>query len=101
MEKQNAPSRLHIFVCVNDRKNERPSCADNESVEIHARLKAIAKEKEWANEKVRVSKCGCLGLCGQGPNIVIYPRGIHFSKVSLDDLPEIESAIERSISEAD
>jgi (2Fe-2S) ferredoxin len=94
MEKQSAPSWIHVFVCVNDRNQERPSCADKDAVEIHARLKDLTKAKGWANGKVRVSKCGCLGLCGQGPNVLIHPEKIHFSKVTLDDIPEIEAAIE-------
>lgn len=98
MKKQNMPDWVHVFVCVNDRQGENPSCADNDAVEIHARLKAISKSRGWANRAVRVSKSGCLGLCAKGPNVVLYPAGIHFSQVTLNDLPEIEAAIAQTVS---
>ena len=101
MQQQTAPDWIHVFVCINDRKGEKPSCADHEAVEIAARLKAITKERGWANRSVRVSKSGCLGLCAKGPNVVIHPPGIHFSGVTLEDVSEIEEALARLVAERD
>lgn len=39
--------------------------------------------------KVRVSKSGCLGRCGVGPCIVIYPEGVWYTYTSFDDIDEI------------
>ncbi len=97
MKQQQTPDWIHVFVCVNDRQKESPSCADKDAVSIHAELKAISKRRGWANKSVRVSKSGCLGLCAHGPNVVLYPSRIHFSHVTLADLPEIEAAIAEAI----
>ena len=99
MKMQAAPRWVHVFVCVNDRRGEKPSCADKEAVAIHARLKAISKERGWAGKAVRVSKSGCLGLCAHGPNVLIHPQGLHFSEVTPDDLPAIEEIIAQAVSE--
>ncbi len=98
MEKQNAPDWIHVFVCTNDRNHERPSCADKDAADIHATLKARMKARGWSGEKVRVSKAGCLGLCGQGPNVLVHPEKIHFSRVTLEDIPAIEAELEALLS---
>ena len=100
MKTQAAPVWVHVFVCVNDRQGERGSCADKDAVEIHAGLKAIAKARGWSGKSVRVSKSGCLGLCAHGPNVLIHPKGIHFSEVALDDLPAIEETVAKLVSES-
>ena len=101
MKTQAAPRWVHVFVCVNDRHGERGSCADKDAVEIHARLKAIVKARGWAGKTVRVSKSGCLGLCSHGPNVLIHPQGIHFSEVTLGDLPTIEETLAKFVSASD
>jgi (2Fe-2S) ferredoxin len=101
MKKQPVPDWVHVFVCVNDRHKEKPSCADKDAVEIYARLKAAVKASGRAGRSVRVSKSGCLGLCAAGPNVVLYPEKIHFAHVTLDDLPEIEAAVEQAAAEHD
>ena len=97
MKQQQTPDWIHVFVCVNDRQGERASCADKDAVNIHAELKAMSKRRGWSGRTVRVSKSGCLGLCAQGPNVVLYPSKIHFARVEMSDLPAIEAAIEQEI----
>jgi (2Fe-2S) ferredoxin len=100
MEKRETPKWLHVFVCVNDRHGERQSCADGGAEAIRGRLKAIAKERGWWNRSVRVSASGCLGLCQQGPNILVHPQGAHYSRVSVADLDRLVEEIEESLSAA-
>lgn len=92
------PYKCHVFVCVNDRKGERESCADGNSKEIRSRLKAEVK-KRWPSGVVRVSQSLCQGLCEQGPNVMIYPHGIWFSSATLDDVDTIISEVERLLQE--
>jgi len=80
--------KCHLFVCVNDRKGERPSCADGDSALIRLRLKEEAK-KRWSSGEVRVSQSLCMGVCDDGPNVVIYPQDIWFSRVTLDSVGAI------------
>jgi len=100
MLKQNeSPYISHVFVCANDRGGERKSCSDNNSPLIKAKLKDVVHEKGWQG-KVRISTSGCMGLCVNGPNVMIYPQRIWFSEVSPDDVDEIVSAIERFMADS-
>lgn len=96
IKKNESPYISHVFVCTNDRKGERKSCSDNNSELIKVALKNVVNERGW-KEKVRISTSGCMGLCANGPNVIIYPQKIWFSEVSLDDVEEIVAIIERTI----
>ena len=89
-----SPYIAHVFVCTNDRGGERKSCADGNSALVKAKLKEVVEAKGWKG-KVRVSTSGCLGVCTEGPNVMIYPQKLWFSGVSPDDVEEIVSAIEQ------
>ena len=87
-----SPYVCHVFVCTNDRAGERKSCADNKSPLIRKRLKEEMKTRGW-DKQVRVSQSGCMGLCGLGPNVLLYPQKIWFSEVSVDDTDQIIAQI--------
>jgi (2Fe-2S) ferredoxin len=89
---KDAPYVCHVFVCTNDRGGERKSCADNNSPLIRTTLKEAVNTRGW-DKQVRVSQCGCMGLCGQGPNVILYPQKMWFSEVSVDDTEHIISQI--------
>jgi (2Fe-2S) ferredoxin len=89
-----SPFNCHVFVCTNDRKGTRKSCADGENVSVREALKAEVAEREWKG-LVRVSQSGCLGLCEDGPNVLIYPQKIWFSEVRSDDIGEVIGAVEK------
>ena len=88
MMEQISPYSCHIFVCTNDRQGKRKSCADGGSVNVRSALKEECKKRGWFG-KVRVSQCGCMGLCERGPNVILYPQKIHFSEVAIEDIPGI------------
>jgi len=92
-EKQSTPYLCHIFVCTYDRGGERKSCGDEEGVELRAVLKAEVGSRGW-KRWVRVTQSGCLGRCADGPNVMIYPQGIWFSKTTLDDVDVILDAVQ-------
>jgi (2Fe-2S) ferredoxin len=87
-EEQALQYDCHIFVCTNDRKGKKKSCADGNGTQIRALLKKEAKNRGWTG-RVRVSTSGCLGLCMKGPNVVLYPQKIWFSDVGEADVPTI------------
>ena len=94
MAKRNeSPFVCHVFVCTNDRQGKRKSCADGESATVRSSLKKAVYDRGWKG-RVRVSQSGCLGLCEQGPNVILYPQKTWFSHVSTDDVGEILSALE-------
>ena len=93
INKEASPYICHIFVCTNDRKGMRKSCADGNSPQLKAALKEGISKINGVKGKVRVSSSGCMGLCQHGPNVMIYPHGIWFSPASMDDLEEIISVV--------
>jgi len=95
MDERTTPYACHVFVCVNDRHGARKSCADGGG---NVRLKDALKE-EFARRglagRVRVSHCGCMGLCHDGPNVMLHPPGVWLSAASPDDLPAIAERVAR------
>lgn len=88
-----SPYICHIFVCTHDRGGEKESCADHESTAMRQILKQEIKDRGWKG-RVRVSPCGCVGMCEDGPVVLMYPQKICFTEVSLDDIHQILSRIE-------
>ncbi len=80
----------HIFVCTNRRKDDDPkgSCAQKGSEEIRELFKRELHER-GLKAKVRANKAGCLDVCEHGPNVVIYPEGVWYSRVKKEDVVEI------------
>ena len=74
--------RCHIMVCTGT------GCTSSESPKI---IDALEKElrKAGMDQEVRVVKTGCFGLCAIGPIVMIFPEGACYSRVTVDDVPEI------------
>jgi len=87
------PCRVHAFVCTNDRHGAARSCADGNSALLRSRLKQALKDRGWWGKEARVSTCGCLGLCAQGPNAVIFPGGRVLSGLCPDDAEQVLAAM--------
>ncbi|HLR34727.1 MAG TPA: NADH-quinone oxidoreductase subunit NuoF [Tissierellales bacterium] len=73
---------IHVMVCGGT------GCHSSKGDKIRILLKEKVKEK-GLEDKVKVVLTGCFGLCEAGPNIVIYPEGIFYSHVKLEDVDEI------------
>lgn len=79
---------LHIFVCNNQRTgSEKLSCGEKHGLELVAEFKRLTKS--IPNLKIRANKSGCLGICDFGPTIAIYPQGIFYVGVQVNDVAEI------------
>ncbi|MGD9947312.1 MAG: ferredoxin [Desulfobulbus sp.] len=91
-----SPYIAHVFVCTNDRGGIRKSCADNNSVSVKAQLKEAVNGRGWKG-KVRISTSGCMGLCTQGPNVMIYPQKIWLSAVTSEQVDNILALLEELI----
>ena len=100
-ESGKSPYVAHVFICLNDRQGRRKSCSDGEAAEIRRRLKTACKERGWHNTKIRISQAGCMGLCDQGPNVVIYPQKILFTGATVHDVEPIMQALAHIVSSAD
>ena len=40
-------------------------------------------------DKVAITNTGCLGPCGTGPNVLVYPEGVMYGGVGVDDVAAI------------
>jgi len=79
------PFERHVFVCTS---GEYCPMLDGNSVEIHKAFKEQAA-KAGLKGRVRINKSGCLDQCGHGPTVVVYPEGVWYSHLTLEDVPEI------------
>ena len=74
--------RSHVLMCGGT------GCTASGSKELQA---ALAKELEakGLQDEIKIVQTGCFGLCALGPIMIIYPEGVFYSRVTLDDIPEI------------
>lgn len=88
MKQQDPAFRKYIFICENVRKNGEVCCGPASMGKGYVeRLKAYVKEHGLKKE-IRISRSGCLDVCAEGPNIVVYPEGHWYSQVKEGDLEE-------------
>lgn len=78
-----APYRRQLFVCTFG-----PWCRLEGSDEVRAALKEAVKAAGLAKE-LRVTKSGCLGQCGHGPNMVLWPENAWYAHARVEDVPAI------------
>ena len=80
--------RKHIFVCINERDNTLKKSCGSLGLDIRNKLVEELRKNNLLHE-VRANKSGCLDKCIIGPTIVIYPQGIWYKNVNLNDVPDI------------
>ena len=82
------PFSYHVFVCDQQKPEGVPCCTARGSGSV---LETLRKEiaRQGLTDVVQVTVCGSLGLCEHGPNLVVYPEGIWYSGISVDDVAEI------------
>lgn len=80
----------HIFVCENIRGEDDPKgcCAAKGSPAIRAAMKSEIK-KRGLRGLARANQSGCLDACEFGPSVVVYPEGVWYGGVTVEDVPEI------------
>ena len=82
------PFRYHIYMCTQKKPEGAPSC-----LKIGAQETLVTLKNELAQAKVsddvQVTECVCLGICGKGPNMVIYPQGIWYTGLNPQRISKI------------
>lgn len=79
----------HVFVCAQQRPPGHPrgSCSHKGANEL---LQTFWQEAQKRNaETVSITYSGCLGPCDQGANVLVYPEGVLYGKVTKEDVAEI------------
>ena len=85
------PYRYHVLACDQRKPDGLPCCNARNSTAV---IEALRKELKIRGllDDVQVTVTGSLGLCERGPNWVVYPDGVWYSGIALDDVPEIVSS---------
>ena len=86
--KEELTSRIwekHVFVCTS---GKHCPTVDGDGLGVHARLKALVRAA-GLTDHVRVNHSGCFDQCGHGPMVVVYPEGIWYAGVQVEDVEEI------------
>lgn len=66
-------------------------CTSSDSNQIIAKLNQEI-EGHGIQEQVEVVRTGCFGLCELGPVVIVYPEGIFYSRVEVQDIPKLVEA---------
>ena len=82
------PFRFHLFVCAQQKPEGVPSCPANGSLAVLAALDREITACGLGSD-VQVTTCGCMGLCDEGPIMVVYPEGVWYRRVQPSDVAEI------------
>ncbi|MFN3396758.1 MAG: (2Fe-2S) ferredoxin domain-containing protein, partial [Thermodesulfovibrionales bacterium] len=61
-------------------------CIASGGLKIKDALDAEIKKRGLENE-INVIVTGCNGFCAQGPIMTVYPEGIFYQKLTVDDIP--------------
>ncbi len=81
--------KKHVFICTNQRsEGARVCCGEQRGLELVAAFKKQIKDK-GLNTEIRAQRAGCMDTCELGPSVVVYPEGVFYGHVSLDDVNEI------------
>ncbi|MDD5924537.1 MAG: NADH-quinone oxidoreductase subunit NuoF [Clostridia bacterium] len=74
--------RSNVLVCGGT------GCTSSNSQAIIAKLREEIAAR-GLEEEINVVQTGCFGLCALGPIMIVYPEGSFYSKVEVEDIPEI------------
>jgi len=78
------PFEKHVFVCTSGK-----TCpVESNSPGVHARLKELVL-KAGLNSSIRINQSGCMGQCGYGPMVVVYPENVWYAAVKVEDADAI------------
>lgn len=80
----------HLFICENRRPSGHPRgcCAERGAAEVRSAFKKALKKRGLA-ALVRANAAGCLDTCEQGVSVVVYPEGVWYGGVRVEDVEEI------------
>lgn len=76
------PLKKHVFVCGN------ADCVDRGSIGVLERLRGELK-CAGRSRTIRVTRTSCMGRCGEGPTVAVYPDGVWYRGVQEADAKDI------------
>ncbi len=78
-----APEK-HVAVCTNQ------TCAADGAPAVLERLRQAVRDSDEC--EARVTRSSCLGRCGEGPMVAVYPDGVWYGGADEDDADRIVSS---------
>ncbi|MGA7178659.1 MAG: (2Fe-2S) ferredoxin domain-containing protein [Thiobacillaceae bacterium] len=80
----------HVFVCSQARPSGHPrsSCTEKGCREVLDEFYFQFQQRQCF-DKVAITATGCLGPCGSGPSVLVYPEGVMYGVVTKDDVTAI------------
>ncbi len=76
------PMSRHVLVCGN------VDCAARGSIALIAELRR-ALRRAGREREIRITRTSCMGRCGEGPTVAVYPDGIWYRGVTPADAHEL------------
>ncbi len=76
------PLKKHVLVCGN------ADCADRGSGAVLDLLRRTVKNAGRTRD-IKITRTSCMGRCGEGPSVAVYPDGVWYRGVRPADAPEI------------
>ena len=81
------PVKQHtIIVC------QGTGCVSGGAGQLYTSLEAELTRLNLG-QSIQIKRTGCHGFCQRGPLLVIEPEGIFYSKVGVDDIPEVVQSL--------
>jgi (2Fe-2S) ferredoxin len=78
----------HVFICANDKDAPKKCCGSAHGMELVDAFRA-SYAAQGGTAKIRIQKSGCLDFCGKGPTMVVYPEGVFYGNVQVEDVADI------------
>ncbi|MDQ6955801.1 MAG: NAD(P)H-dependent oxidoreductase subunit E [Mariprofundaceae bacterium] len=75
--------KRHAMMCVGK------SCGENMPLLKSLKTKVAAAGLDAGNNAVRVNRAGCLGVCEQGPIMVVHPEGVWYCDLNEEKIDRI------------
>lgn len=82
--------KYHVFICTSCRINgqQKGFCYTKDAVGIVEKFMEEIEDRDLSSEVV-INNTGCFGICDKGPIVVVYPEGVWYGNVSVDDVERI------------
>jgi NADH:ubiquinone oxidoreductase subunit F (NADH-binding)/(2Fe-2S) ferredoxin len=74
--------RIDLLICCGS------GCVSAGALKIKEKFQSVLKDKGLLNE-INLIETGCMGPCDYGPVMIVYPEGVFYKKVSLEDVEEL------------
>ena len=80
-----APYKRHGIMCVGK------SCGENMPLLQYIKKRLVEEGLDSGANAVRMNRAGCLGVCEQGPIMVVHPEGVWYANL---DEAKVDKIIE-------